>query len=140
MGATAALDPTGASLGRAIRELVGKDGADIVFDTTAVSAAFNTGMRALRPRGSMISVAGWHEPAEVDMGFAMAKEADIRFSSAYEPDVDFPAALNLLKDGGVDPELLISDQIALQDVVELGLEELLHNNDAHVKILVDPSP
>jgi hypothetical protein len=28
----------------------------------------------------------------------------------------------------------------LADVVGLGLEELLHNNDAHVKILVDPTP
>ena len=74
------------------------------------------------------------------MGFAMAKEADIRFSSAYEPDIAFPTALSLLADGSADPELLISDQIALTDVVELGLKELLHNDGSHVKILVDPSP
>jgi (R,R)-butanediol dehydrogenase/meso-butanediol dehydrogenase/diacetyl reductase len=125
---------------RATRELIGEEGVDMVFDTTSVSAAFNAGIRALRPRGSMVSVAGWSQPAAVDMGVAMGKEADIRFNMTYEPDVDFPAALTLLANRAADPDLLISDHIPLADVVGLGLEELLHNNDAHVKILVDPTP
>jgi len=135
----AAIDPADTSPGQAIRELVGGEGVDMVFDTTAVSPAFNTGLRALRPRGSLISVAGWQEQAHVDMGLAMAKELDVRFTMTYEPEVDFPAALGLIAGGAADPALLVSDHISLRDVIDLGLEELLHNNDAHVKILVDPS-
>ena len=88
----------------------------------------------------MISVAGWQAQARVDMGYAMAKEVDIRFTMTYEPEVDFPAALRLIAERKADPDLLISDHIRLPDIVELGLEELLHNSDAHVKILVDPAP
>jgi threonine dehydrogenase-like Zn-dependent dehydrogenase len=86
----------------------------------------------------MVSVAGWQQQARVDMGVAMAKEIDIRFTMTYEPQVDFPAALNLLANRTADPDLLITDTIALTDIVQLGLEELLHNSDDHVKILVDP--
>lgn len=140
MGATTVLDPREASLGGMVRESGGGDGVDMVFDTTGVSSAFNAGIRALRPQGTMISVAGWQAQADVDMGYAMAKEVDIRFTMTYDPEIDFPAALRLIAERKADPDLLISDHIRLRDVVELGLEELLHNSDAHVKILVDPAP
>jgi (R,R)-butanediol dehydrogenase/meso-butanediol dehydrogenase/diacetyl reductase len=139
MGATAVIDPNETRTAGAVRHLVGSEGVDIAFDTTGVNPAFNDGVRALRPRGTMVSVAGWQHHAGVDMGVAMAKEADIRFTMTYEPAVDFPASLRLLADRIAEPEVLITDDIKLADVVELGLEELLHNNDAHVKILVDPS-
>ena len=139
LGAGLVIDPTDVNPAGAVREHTGGEGADIAFDTTGVSPAFNAGIRALRPGGTMISVAGWQEQAHVDMGVAMAKEVNVRFSMTYEPDVDFPAAMRLLSERFADPDLLISDHIALADVVERGLEELLHHNDQHVKILVDPA-
>lgn len=138
LGAGAVIDPSASSLTRTVREIVGGEGADVVFDTTAVHDAFNQGIRALRPRGTLVSVAGWQEPAHVDMGVAMAKEIDVRFTMTYEPAIDFPVALGLIASGEADPAVLISDHIALADVVELGLDELLHHNDRHIKILVDP--
>ena len=109
-----------------------------MFDTTAAHAALADGIAALRPRGTLVSVAGWQEPARVDMGVAMAKEIEVRFAMTYEPAVDFPVALGLLASGGVDAAVMISDHIPLDRVVDLGLEELLHHADRHVKILVDP--
>jgi (R,R)-butanediol dehydrogenase/meso-butanediol dehydrogenase/diacetyl reductase len=139
LGATALIDPTDTSPGRAVRDLIGREGVDVVFDTTAVSSAFNAGISSLRPRGSIISVAGWQEPAHVDMGLAMTKEADVRFTMTYEPDVDFPAALRLLSERIADPDLFISDHIPLAEVIDQGLEALLHHQHDHVKILVDPA-
>lgn len=60
------------------------------------------------------------------------------FACTYEPAVDFPLALRLLASGAIDAAAMITDHIALDDVVERGLEELLHHNDDHIKILVDP--
>jgi (R,R)-butanediol dehydrogenase/meso-butanediol dehydrogenase/diacetyl reductase len=75
----------------------------------------------------------------MDMGLSMAKELDIRFTMTYEPEVDFPATLAMLASGAFRPDVLISDHIPLERLVEDGLEELLHHADQHVKILVDPS-
>ena len=86
-----------------------------------------------------MSVAGWGELARVDMGLSMAKEIDIRFAMTYEPAVDYPATLDMLATGAFDTDVLISDHISLDRLIEDGLEELLHHAGRHVKILVDPS-
>ncbi len=138
LGADVVLDPTSMSPARVVREQTG-GGADVVFDTTASHAALAEGLSAARARGTVVSVAGWQEPARVDMGLAMAKEIDLRFVMTYEPAVDFPVALSLLTSGAVDASAMVSDEIALADVVELGLEELRHHSDRHLKILVNPS-
>jgi (R,R)-butanediol dehydrogenase/meso-butanediol dehydrogenase/diacetyl reductase len=136
-GATAVLDPRTDDLVAAVRDLTGH-GVDVVFDTTGVNAALDQGITSLRPRGSLVSVAQWGERAQVDVGRAMAKEIDLRFSFTYEPAVDFPISLQLLASGAVDAPRMITDHIPLDDLVDRGLEELLHHSDRHVKILVDP--
>ncbi|CAB4365010.1 MAG: alcohol dehydrogenase catalytic domain-containing protein [Actinobacteria bacterium] len=138
LGATAVVDPVSGDLRAAVRDLT-RPGVDIVFDTTASSVAFNQGIALVRPRGTIVSVAGWQEQARVDMGRAMVNEIDIRYSMTYEPETDFPATLAMLAGGGFDTATMISDHIPLERLVDDGLEELLHHGDQHIKILVDPS-
>jgi len=137
-GASVVIDPSVDNIRHAVRDL-SPDGLDLVFDTTAVHAAINSGIAALRPRGTLMSVAGWQDQAHIDMGVAMAKEIDIIFSMTYQPTVDFPIALQLLTNGALDGPGMISDHIALEQLVDHGLEELLHHADRHIKILVDPA-
>jgi (R,R)-butanediol dehydrogenase/meso-butanediol dehydrogenase/diacetyl reductase len=138
LGATAVVDAAADDPRAVVRDLT-SHGVDVVFETTANDAALGQGIRSLRPRGTLVSVAGWGELARVDMGISMAREIDIRFTMTYEPDVDFPATLSMLAGGAFDHEVLISDHIPLERLVDDGLEELLHHADRHVKILVDPS-
>jgi len=138
MAATAVVDPSVDRPVAVARDLTGP-GVDLVFDTTGVDAALQDGIGALRPHGTLVNVAGWQKPAQVDMGRLMAKELDVRFTMTYDPAVDFPVALGLLATGAVDADAMITDHIPLERVVDLGLEELLHHADRHVKILVDPS-
>jgi (R,R)-butanediol dehydrogenase/meso-butanediol dehydrogenase/diacetyl reductase len=138
LGASAVVDPIADDPRQAARDL-SRHGVDVVFETTANDAALAHGLAALRPRGTLVSVAGWGELARVDMGLSMAKEIDIRFTMTYEPSIDFPATLAMLADGTFRSDVLISDHIPLERLVEDGLEELLHHADRHVKILVDPT-
>jgi (R,R)-butanediol dehydrogenase/meso-butanediol dehydrogenase/diacetyl reductase len=138
LGATAVIDPAAEDPRTAARDLTGH-GVDLVFETTANNLALNQGLQALHPRGTFVSVAGWGDLAQVDMGLAMAKEIDIRFTITYEPDVDYPATLAMLASGAFDSSVLISDHIPLERLIDDGLEELLHHADRHVKILGDPS-
>lgn len=132
------VDPVNDDLRSVVRDLT-TGGVDVVFETTANHAALQQGIQALRPRGTLVSVAGWGELARVDMGLSMAKEIDIRFTMTYEPSTDFPETLAMLASGAFRTDLMISDHIRLERVVDDGLEELLHHADRHVKILVDPS-
>jgi 2-desacetyl-2-hydroxyethyl bacteriochlorophyllide A dehydrogenase len=138
LGATAVIDPTVDRPADVARDLT-RHGVDLVFDTTGVDSALAEGIRALRPRGTLVNVAGWQQPARLDMGRLMAKEIDVRFTMTYEPAVDFPVALRLLESGAVNARLMITDHIGLDQLVELGLEELLNHPDRHIKILVNPA-
>jgi (R,R)-butanediol dehydrogenase / meso-butanediol dehydrogenase / diacetyl reductase len=136
LGATAVIDPSVDRPAAVARDLTGH-GVDVVFDTTGADAAVDDGIGSLRQRGTFVSVAGWQQRAQLDMGRLMAKEIDVRFTMTYEPAVDFPVALQLLATGAVDAGVMISDDIPVDDLVERGLEELLHHPDRHIKILVD---
>jgi threonine dehydrogenase-like Zn-dependent dehydrogenase len=138
VGATAVVDPMVERAPSVARQLA-PDGVDLVFDTTGADAAVDDAIRALKPHGTLVNVAGWQDRARLDMGRLMAKEIDLRFTMTYQPDVDFPVALRLLASRAVDPAVMISDHIPLDRLVDLGLEELLHHADRHVKILVDSS-
>ena len=102
VGATAVIDPRADDPRAAVRDLTGH-GVDVVFETTANDTALRQGLQALRPRGTLVSVAGWGDLARVDMGLAMAKEVDIRFTMTYEPAIDFPATLAMLASGAFAP-------------------------------------
>jgi (R,R)-butanediol dehydrogenase / meso-butanediol dehydrogenase / diacetyl reductase len=136
-GATEVVDPTTDDVVAAVRDAT-DGGADLVFDTAGAAAGLDAGVAALRARGTIVIVAQWSGPAPLDVGRAMAKEIDVRFAFTYEPVVDFPVALSLLASGAVRAGAMVSDDIPLEHVVDRGLEELLHHNDRHVKILVDP--
>ncbi len=138
LGTTAVIDPSTDDPRSVVRDITGH-GVDIVFETTANNAALGQGIAALRPRGTLVSVAGWGELARVDMGVSMAKEIDVRFTMTYEPAVDYPVTLAMLASGAFDTDVLISDHVPLDRLIEDGLEELHHHADRHVKILVDPS-
>lgn len=138
VGASVVVDPSTGDPRAAVGDLT-SHGVDVVFETTANDTALGQGLRSLRPRGTLVSVAGWGELARVDMGLSMAKEIDIRFAMTYEPAVDYPATLDMLATGAFDTDVLISDHISLDRLIEDGLEELLHHAGRHVKILVDPS-
>ena len=117
LGATAVVDPANDDVRAAVRD-VSREGVDVVFETTANDTALGQGLAALRPRGTLVSVAGWGELARVDMGLAMAKEIDIRYTMTYEPAIDFPATLAMLADGRFDTGVMISDHIPLDRVIE----------------------
>jgi (R,R)-butanediol dehydrogenase/meso-butanediol dehydrogenase/diacetyl reductase len=46
--------------------------------------------------------------------------------------------IDMLADGRLDPEPLITDRIQLEDIVENGFERLLDADSDQVKIMVQP--
>jgi threonine dehydrogenase-like Zn-dependent dehydrogenase len=67
---------------------------------------------------------------------AINKEIDLRFVLGYTP-LEFHDALELLADGKVDPEPLVTGVVGLEGVA--GAFDALADPEAHAKILVDPS-
>ncbi|MBW1942977.1 MAG: butanediol dehydrogenase, partial [Deltaproteobacteria bacterium] len=76
------------------------------------------------------------KPIQVPFIRLWGHEKELIFSSGYEDE--FPAAISYLADGRVKVEELVSDRIPLEDLVEKGIERLLHEGEKTIKILVYP--
>jgi (R,R)-butanediol dehydrogenase/meso-butanediol dehydrogenase/diacetyl reductase len=84
----------------------------------------------------IVNVSIWGAPATIDMQKIVLKEIDLRGTIAYVRD--HPAVIKLVQEGKIDLEPFITDRISLEDLVEDGLETLIHHKDTEVKILVHP--
>ena len=135
-GATAVFDPTEADPGKEIAKLTDGLRADTTFDCVGNQSAFDTAVKVTGRRGIICVVGLALKPIQVPFMRLWGHEKELIFSSGYEDE--FPAAISYLADGRVKVEELVSDRIPLEDLVEKGIERLLHEGEKHVKILVYP--
>jgi threonine dehydrogenase-like Zn-dependent dehydrogenase len=75
------------------------------------------------------------EPDTIRPSMAINKEIDLRFVLGYTP-LEFSDALNLLGEGKVDPEPLVTGVVGLDGVA--GAFDALADPETHAKILIDP--
>ncbi|KAG6872562.1 hypothetical protein C0995_008835 [Termitomyces sp. Mi166 len=137
-GATLVLDPLSVDVSKAVLEATGDVGVDIAFDAAGIQASITAALLSVRPRGTVVNVALWEKPASIDVNLLWVKEISITGIAAY--DRVHPELLEAVGAGKITGiEDLITRRIALDDVVEEGFHTLLHNRDAHVKILVYPT-
>ncbi len=130
------IDPVEEDLVARVQELTDDTGADVCFECTSVNSVLDQLIDAVRPAGVIVNVSIWGAPATIDMQKIVLKEIDLRGTIAYVRD--HPAVIKLVQEGKIDLEPFITDRISLEDLVEDGLETLIHHKDTEVKILVHP--
>ncbi|HLQ34494.1 MAG TPA: zinc-binding dehydrogenase, partial [Chloroflexota bacterium] len=138
LGAICAVDPREDESGEAVREHFGSAGVEVTFEAAGTQPALAAALAALAKRGVCVVVSAWAGEARLDALSLLRREIDIRFAFGCEALQDFPAVLRLMSAGTIDAGAIVSDQIALEDIVAQGYEELLANREKHVKILVNP--
>ena len=137
------------------RELAALMGADIVVDPSAEdpygklapgkrAAVFEcVGVPGLiqqifekAPKDARIVIVGvCMETDKIEPLFAIFKELNLQFVLGYTPE-EFARSLQLLADGQVDGEALITGKVGLAGVKQAFTE--LGNPERHTKILVEP--
>ena len=133
MGADVVLDPTTDDVVATLQRLTG-GGVDVAFDASGNNATLTLALGAVRAKGQVVNIALWEHHAEIDMFQFLFTEANLTSSLAYAND--HAAVIAALAAGRIDAAPLISQRIALEDIVSAGLEELINNKDRNVKILV----
>ena len=92
---------------------------------------------AVKPGGVIVNVSIWGRKPEVDMPNLVLKEIDLRGTIGYSND--HPATIKLVQEGKLDLSKFITGRIKLEELVDKGFDQLINNNEHHVKILVDPT-
>jgi (R,R)-butanediol dehydrogenase/meso-butanediol dehydrogenase/diacetyl reductase len=134
LGATVVWHPQHDNLAVEVSARTDGLGPQVVYICTGAPAAFADAMSLVRRGGQLFVLGLCPEPVPADFMTVVLSELDIRGS--YLGHGAFPAALDYLAQGRIRVEPLVSHEIALDEVVERGFEELLRPETAAIKVLV----
>ncbi|QEM83847.1 2,3-butanediol dehydrogenase [Halomonas binhaiensis] len=110
-------------------------GADFAFEVTGIPAVLDQAINATHAGGETIIVSIWEAQATFQPNDLVIKERTLKGIIAYRHV--YPAVMSLMQQGYFQARDLITDRIALDDVVEQGFETLL-NDKSQIKIMVQP--
>ncbi|WP_435197026.1 2,3-butanediol dehydrogenase [Natronomonas sp. EA1] len=139
-GADECIDPTETDAVRAIKSTT-DGGVDIAFEAAGVAAAFTDSVRATAPQGRTTVVSLWEEAVTTNPNHIVLAEKTVTGSVAYHgPDVDgeFEMVVQLLVDGRLDPDPLVTGRLPLDRITE-GFDRLRDPESDDVKLLVEPN-
>lgn len=130
-------DPREVDVAEKVRELTDGKGADVGFECSSVPVVLDMLIDAVKPGGVIVNVSIWGRKPEVDMPNLVLKEIDLRGTIGYSND--HPATIKLVQEGKLDLSKFITGRIKLEELVDKGFDQLINNNEKHVRILVNPN-
>ena len=136
LGADHVLDPSAAdNVGDAINDLLGTDGADIVFECAGIARTVEQAATYVR-RGGVVSLVGVPmAPANIMALDWLVKELRVVTALGYLRE-EFDIAQGLVADGRIDCDPLLSETIGLDDMAAAFAS--LSSRPEQIKVLVDP--
>ena len=96
-------------------------GAECVIETVGGASNFDAALSCIQKRGTVVLVAGYFEPLEVDIRRIVGTEAVVTGSNCYGysgREKDFDAAIELIASGQVDPTKIVTHRYDLGEIVE----------------------
>lgn len=104
-----------------VKELTGNIGMDAVIETVGGAQQFNDTMAIVRRRGSVVLVAGYFKPLEINLAPMVWSEAMITGSNCYGYSgmkTDFQTTIDLISSGRIDPTIMVTHRLPFADIAE----------------------
>ena len=127
--------PVGPDLVGAVLDLTDGVGVDAAIECSGTEAGFNTGVDAVKAKGTVVQ-AGLHTGrASVDPMQWCLKDLRIEATWAYPVQV-WPRVGRLVSTGRLPVERVVTSEIGIDDVVEKGFDQLIDPAGGESKVLV----
>lgn len=142
VGGTELLDPLKDDVVQVIRDTTDV-GVDLSFEAAGAKATVTAAIRSTRKGGRIVAVAAAQDATVHPNSDFVLTERSLIGSFAYEcvPYSDrgeFGTVIQMLGDGRIDGDAMISDNIGLDELVPDGLAPLANQSTDAVKIIVHP--
>lgn len=137
LGADEVVNPGMTDLAMALEEAFGPRRADVIIECVGVAATARDAIRVAR-KGTRIVVAGvFEEEVPVNLGLVQDRELELVGTLMYVND-DFSTALEMLQDGRVKVEPLITQRFPLHQAA--AAFATADNREGALKILIEVAP
>jgi (R,R)-butanediol dehydrogenase / meso-butanediol dehydrogenase / diacetyl reductase len=135
LGVADVVDPLAGDIVEAVHGLLGPRGMDVSIECSATAAGLGAAI-ALCAVGGTVSQVGLHvRPAFIDPMTLCQRSLRLEGIWCY-PTTDWPRIMALIATGRFPVERVVSHEIALEDAVVGGFDELCRPSNAAVKILI----
>jgi len=136
-GAAAVINPNREDPEKRALEMTDGRGFDVVMECAGLQKTALMAARMTRTRGRVVVLGVFEAPAPVDLTDLVFREKDITGSlGGYGV---YPETISMMTDPRFRSDVLITDRIGLDALVEEGYNGLLHETSKHVKIVVQPT-
>ncbi|AOT70864.1 2,3-butanediol dehydrogenase [Geosporobacter ferrireducens] len=136
LGATEVFDPTKMDIKEKIKEVTKGVGADVVFECIGSHKVTPIAVEIARAGGKIVIVGVYEKETSLNFNNVVFKDKHIIGSLAYAGD--FAIAIDLINDGRINVEPLITGKIRIDDLIEKGFDELVNRKEENIKIIVTP--
>lgn len=133
MGATHVLNPMEDNVIDIIMNETNQNGVDVSFEAAGVQVTLDTAVDATKKTGTILMLSLFGQNPEVNLSNVLLKELKIVAALAYANE--FPQVIDMIASKRVDLLPVITNKIALENLVEDGIEKLI-NDKSEAKILV----
>ena len=142
LGATEVIDPMDADPVRRISAAT-DGGTDVAFEVAGVEATVTGAIRSTQKTGDVVVVSVYEEAVSLNLNYVMMAERTVTGSYGYRAGPrsrtgEFGTVIELLDDGRIEAEPMVTGRIGLEEIVSEGFDRLLDPDSEHVKILVEP--
>lgn len=135
MGASGAWDPSSEDPVEKIREVTGGKGVDVAFECVGSTNTVALATRCTRVQGRTVVVGVTVEPQPFSFLDILLNEREVCGTAGYFGE--FEICMDLVVDGRINPQPLITSRIELEDIVSRGFEPFSSPTNENVKIVVD---
>jgi len=109
----------------------------VVFECTGTAAGLADSLSATAKSGTTVVLGVHDRQREIDLVALLLDERVILASLSHAMNDDYIPAIELLRQGKVDFESLITDRVPLQGAVDRGFQPLVADPESHLKVLID---
>ena len=138
LGADATIRADDPDIDSVVADLTEGVGPDVVIDAAGAAGTPADAVRWVRRGGRVVLVAIYTAVPQFDFNSIVSAEKEVVGSIAYDRS-DVEAVVGLLAGGTLKTAPLVSDIIALDDVIDVGFERMLAPTKDIFRILVSPS-
>ncbi len=135
LGATQAWDPGQDDPVEKIREATSGRGVDVAFECVGTTSTVALATRCTRVQGRTVVVGVSVEAQPFSFLDILLNERELCGTAGYFGE--FEICMDLVADGRIDPQPLITSRIGLEDIVAKGFEPFSSPGNENVKIVVD---
>jgi len=137
LGANIIVDPKEGDAIEQVKKHTGGYGASVTFECIGHKDTAKLAIDLTRKAGKVIMVGIFEEPSSYNFFEVVATEKEIIGSLAYQNE--FEDVIKMISDGLLETNSLVTGKISIDDIINMGFEELVNNKDSNIKILVSPN-